>query len=39
MKMIQSLRYIHLNIDEELKYNKLEEFSKICSFKYYRFKF
>ena len=39
MKMIESLRYIHINIGEQLDYKKLDEFSNICSFKYYRFKF
>ena len=39
MKMLESLRYIHINIGERLDYIKLDEFSSICSFKYYRFKF
>ena len=39
MKMIESLRYLHLNIGEKIDYKKLSEFLIICSFKYYRFKF
>ena len=39
MKMIESLRYIFLNINEKINYEKLEEFTRICSFKYYTFKF
>ena len=39
MKELESLRYLDLHIDEETEYEKLEEFSNICSFKYYRFKF
>ncbi len=39
MKMIESLRYIFLNINEKINYEKLEEFTSICSFKYYTFKF
>lgn len=39
MKMVESLRYLDLNINEQINYEKLEEFTRICSFKYYRFKF
>ena len=39
MRMIESLRYIFLNINEKINYEKLEEFTRICSFKYYTFKF
>ena len=39
MKMIESLRYLYLNIDKNLEYKELEEFMSICSFKYYIFKF
>ena len=39
MKMIDSLRYIFLNINEKLDYQKIEEFANICSFKYFKFKF
>ena len=39
MKMLESLRYLFLNINEKINYKKLEEFSKICSFKYYIFRF
>ena len=39
MKMIESLRNLYLNIDKNLKYNELDEFISICSFKYYIFKF
>ena len=39
MKMIESLRYIFLNINKKLNYEKLDEFTSICSFKYYRFTF
>ena len=39
MKMIESLRYLHLNTEEKIDYEKLSEFLGICSFKYYRFKF
>ena len=37
--MIESLRYIYLNINKELKYYQLDEFASVCSFKYYKFKF
>ena len=39
MKMIESLRYLYLNINKNLDYNELEEFTSICSFKYYTFNF
>ena len=39
MKMIECLRYLYLNINEKIDYERLEEFSRICSFKYYTFKF
>ena len=39
MKMIESLRYLFLNIGEKIKYERLEEFTRICSFKYYTFIF
>ena len=39
MKMIESLIYLSLNIDEKIEYEKLEEFTRICSFKYYKFHF
>lgn len=39
MKMIESLRYLSLNLDKKLKYEQLEEIMEICSFKYYKFKF
>ena len=39
MKMVQSLKHIDFIIDEQLDYSQLEEYTNICSFKYYRFKF
>ena len=39
MKMIESLRYLSLNIGDNIGYEKLEEFLGICSFKYFTFKF
>ena len=39
MKMIESLRYLYLNLNEKIIYSKIEEFISICSFKYYTFQF
>ena len=39
MKMVESLRYLFLNIGEAIDYERLEEFTGICSFKYFKFKF
>jgi len=39
MKMIYSLRYIYLNLNEKIEYSKIQELISICSFKYYIFQF